>query len=525
MTNPIPSLSLKFGMNVESADTDSRTISGKIVPFGGEVGNTSVGPVAFDQNSITFGEPSEVKLLLEHDNRQPIGRATAIETRPDGMYATFSIAPTTRGNDALVEAATGLRNGLSVGVEVTASKPVNGVLTVIKSRLHEVSLVESAAFKSAAVERVAASEQDEAAEAPAEANHPTEGETVNPEDQVTTSEEATPVEASAPVQAAKQTAAVFTKPRFEGMTSSDYFHHKIQAALGDVESVQLVTAADDSTSNNTGLTLPQHMNEFISTSFGTRPVIDAAGGASPLVSSGMSFTIPKLLVAPTVATTAEGAAPAEQGQTSDYITVSVVKKSGLNRVSFELLDRSQPAFEAILLRELQKAYATDTDKYVLAQMIAGGTVATATAADFDGLNSFVATEAPAAYAATGGYYASQLVTNSSWWSLLLAEQDTTGRPMFPNLAPMNTPGAVSSQSNTGSVFGAAYTVDHNFTATTKIDDSAILFAPEAVGIWETPTTQLRVNVLTTGEVEFNLYGYIAANVLMAGGVRRYNAPA
>ena len=94
--------------------------------------------------------------------------------------------------------------------------------------------------------------------------------------------------------------------------------------------------------------------------------------------------------------------------------------------------------------------------------------------------------------------------------------------MFPNLAPMNTPGAVSSQSSTGSVFGAAYTVDHNFTATTKIDDSAILFAPQAVGIWESPTTQLRVNVLTTGEVEFNLYGYIAANVLIAGGVRRFN---
>lgn len=339
-------------------------------------------------------------------------------------------------------------------------------------------------------------------------------------EQVTPVEETTAapaVEASAP-----KVAPIFTSPRFEGMTSLQYFDHKIKAAMGDHESMQLVQAADDSTATNTGLTLPQHLNEFVTTSFGSRPAIDAAGGARPLLSSGMSFTIPKLTQAPTVATVAEGAAPSETGTESNYITVSVVKKSGLNRVSFELLDRSEPAFQEILLREMIRAYATDTDKYVLSQMIAGGTAATNQTADFDGLNAFVATEGPAAYAATGGMYASQLLTNSAWWTTLLAEQDSTGRPMFPSLAPMNAPGAVTSQSSTGSVFGAAFTVDHNFTAATKIDDSAILFAPEAFAIWESPTTQLRVNVLTTGEVEFNLYGYIAANALIAGGIRRFN---
>ena len=513
-----PSLSLSFSLSVEAADTERRVIAGKIVPFDGEIGNTNVGPVRFSKGSIDFS--NRVKLLLEHRNTEPIGFAQRIEERDNGLWAEFSVAATTRGNDALIEASAGLRDGFSVGVEVIASKPVDGVLTVTKSRLREVSLVESPAFASASVERVAASEAEvvEEAEAPAEAET-TEGETMT--EQVNTPVEETTaapaVEASTP-----KVAPIFTKPRHEGMTSLDYFNHKIKAALGDSESLALVTAADDSTATNTGLTLPQHLNEFITTSFGSRPAIDAAGGARPLISSGMSFTIPKLQTAPTVATTAEGAAPSETGMTSDYLTVSVVKKSGLNRVSFELLDRSEPAFQELLLREMIRAYATDTDKYVLAQMISGGTAATNQTADFDGLNSFVATEGPAAYAATGGMYASQLLTNSAWWTTLLAEQDSTGRPMFPSLSPMNAPGAVTSQSNTGSVFGAAFTVDHNFTASTKIDDSAILFAPEAVAIWESPTTQLRVNVLTTGEVEFNLYGYIAAQVLIAGGVRRFN---
>ena len=513
-----PSLSLNFSLTVEAADPDRRIIAGKIVPFDGEIGNTNIGPVRFSRGSIDFS--NRVKLLLEHRNTEPIGFAQRIEERPEGLWAEFSVAATSRGNDALIEASQGLRDGFSVGVEVIASRPIDGVLTVTKSRLREVSLVESPAFTSASVERVAASEPDEAesAEATAEAET-TEGKTdmTEPVIEVEETTAAPAVEASTP-----KVAPIFTKPRTEGMTSLQYFNHKIQAALGDHDSQILVQAADDSTSTNTGLTLPQHLNEFVSNSFGSRPAIDAAGGARPLLSQGMSFTIPKLTQAPTVATTAEGNSPSETGLTSDYITVSVVKGSGLNRVSFELLDRSEPAFQEILLRELQRAYATYTDKYVLAQMIAGGTAATATAADFDGLNSFVATEGPACYAATGGMYASQLLTNSAWWSLLLAEQDSTGRPMFPSLAPMNAPGAVTSQSNTGSVFGAAFTVDHNFTATTKIDDSAILFAPEAFAVWESPTVSLRVNVLTSGEVEFNLYGYIAANALMAGGIRRFN---
>lgn len=518
----VPTLSLNFSIDVEAADTERRIIAGKIVPFGEEVGHTNVGPVRFEAGSIDYSK--RVKLLMEHRNTEPIGFAEKIEQREGGLWAEFSVAPTTRGTDALIEASTGLRTGFSVGVEVIASKPVNGVLTVTKSVLREVSLVESAAFKSAAVERVAASEDAEVAEAeaPAEAVIPTEGETEMTEPVVQVEESAAAaVEASASVPAPK-VAPIFTKPRHEGMTSLDYFGHKIKAAMGDSESAQLVQAADDSTANNTGLTLPQHLNEFVTTSFGTRPAIDAAGGARPLLSAGMSFTIPKLQVAPTVATTAEGAAPSETGMTSNYQTISVVKKSGLNRVSFELLDRSEPAFQELLLREMIRAYATDTDKYVLAQMIAGGTAAANQTADFDGLNSFVATEGPAIYSATGGMYGSQLLTNSAWWSTLLAEQDSTGRPMFPSLSPMNAPGAVTSQASTGSVFGAAFSVDHNFTATTKIDDSAILFAPDAVAIWESPTTQLRVNVLTSGEVEFNLYGYIAADVLIAGGVRRFN---
>jgi len=78
-----------------------------------------------------------------------------------GIDATFKIAETTAGNDALVEAATGLRDGFSVGVKVNAHDFVDGVLVVAKGSLDEVSLVSEPAIDSARVSSVAASQDGE----------------------------------------------------------------------------------------------------------------------------------------------------------------------------------------------------------------------------------------------------------------------------------------------------------------------------------------------------------------------------
>ncbi len=119
-----------------------------------------------------------------------IGRAQFFNETEDGIFASFKISKSSRGTDALIEASEELRTGLSVGVMVNAAKPKNGVLYVSSADLLEVSLVQAAAFKSAAVTDIAASE-DEAAEP----TLPTESETVVEE---TTAVEATPtVEAAA----------------------------------------------------------------------------------------------------------------------------------------------------------------------------------------------------------------------------------------------------------------------------------------------------------------------------------------
>ena len=494
---------------------ERREISGKIVPMGtGEVGQTNLGGVVFEAGSIDVTDISKIKLLSQHDMKKPVGRMTAAEVRPDGIYATFKLSRSNAGTESLILAQEGLVSGLSVGAEIISSKPSRaGHVVVTAAKLKEVSLVTEPAFKSAQVLEIAAEEVLPAAEPTTESE---------PQVEETTQVEAPAVEAAA-VEAARPTVAAshYVKERTAPITSAQYLGAQIKAAMGDDAARRVVLAADDSTSTNTGLTLPAHLNMFDTTTFSGRPAFDAVTRAG--VVPQLSFTIPKMGTAPTTAVTAEGAAPSETGMTSSYDTVTAAKYSTLNRVSFELLDFSNPAFETLLLDEMRKGYEKATDNALLAYFTSAGTAATGVAATAAGLQSFIATQAPAAYKATGGDYANKLVASTDQWSAILGYADTTGRALFNAEAPMNAQGNASINSTVGRVLGADLVVDHNIATSGIIDESAFLVAPNSVYVWESPVTNLRLNVLTSGEIEINMYGYLAIHAKAAGaGIRRFN---
>lgn len=523
---------LTFSADI-TCDAEKRTIAGKIVPIGtGEVGNTSAGRVVFEAGSIKLPDDAKkIKLLNQHNIKEPLGRAQYFTEGGDGIYASFKVSSSTRGTDALLLASEGLQSGLSVGVEVEKSFNKAGVMHVTAANLFEVSLVTEPAFKSAQVIDVAAS--DEAEEKPAEedATTPTteSEETVEntPEVSAAPEVEAASVEAAAPkVTAAK----IYATDRVKPLTSAEYLSASIKAAMGDDEARRTVRAADDSTSTNTGLTLPQHLQTFITDTFTGRPAFDAVT-RSALVDSGMSFTVPRLYtnagtpdVAPTVADTNEGSAPSETGMTSSYDTVSINKFSGLQRVSFELIDRSSPSFMDLMMSELRKAYEKATDSALLTELISSGTAAATTAATAAGLQSFIATESAAAYKGTGGDYANKLVASTDQWAAIMGYADSTGRALYSAATPTyNSSGVAVPTSVRGSILGTDLIVDHNIAASGVVDNSAFLIAPSSVYVWESPTTNLRVNVLTSGEVEINMYGYLAIYVAKSGkGVRKFN---
>jgi len=502
-------MKITMNMDITAADVPRRIISGRIVPFN-EIGTPNIGRTMFLEDSIQIPDVSAIKLNLQHDQTRPVGRAVSIESKADGIYADFKISQTTAGSDALVEAADGLRGSFSIEAIGQESEQIDGVTVFSRAELVGVALVTNPAFSSAEITKVAASEAEET---------PVSEETTIEEE--TVSENTAPVEAAETVQASAPAVGVaFTAPRSPVVDAGSYLEHSIKAQMGDEDSRQYVRAADDSTTTNTGLTLAPHLNQFITTNFAGRPSIDAISREA-LPASGLSFTIPKLTAVPTVAETAEAAAPSETGMTSNYITVDVKKYAGLNEVSYELIDRSNPAFYAELVRQMQFAYAKATDAAVQASLVANGTASTGVAATAAGLQSFIATESAAAFKATGEY-ASNLIASPDVWGSIMGFADSSGRPLYFANNPANNPGAVTGNSVVGNVLDKALYVDPFVSASGFVDDSAFLVAPNSVTWYESPATTLQVQLLATGQVQLALYGYGAIAVKKATGIRRLN---
>ena len=512
-------MNLTFSAVIEAVDSgERRTISGKIAPYG-EIGNTSAGRVMFAKGSIVAANPDKIKLLMSHDNSKPVGRMKSILSSEDGLYASFSVSQSSRGSDALLLAQEKLMDGLSVGVEVTASKPENDYLLVTAAVLREVSLVESAAFASAAVHKIAASESETV-----EQTQPTETEseaavTTAPETPTEDSTEAAPVvEAARPIIRANPLDS--QRVRHDITSMGAYTSRKVQAALGDEESRLYVTAADDFSSAGLGFNPTQYLQSIVSTqgNFG-RPAFECVDRQS-VPASGMTINRPKFTTYPTTTVEAEGGAVSNTDAVSEYLTSTISKYSGMQTLSVELLERSDPGFYDAITNELTNNYLKVTDAAVVAALTAGGTQATAVAATSAGIISYISTEAPLAYTGSS-YFAKNYLAGSSQWSLLLGATDSTGRPIYSAANPMNSGGNSTTTSAKGNVMGLDLYVDRNVVSTT-IDESAFIIAPEAFTVFESPTAYMSVNVVANLQVQVAIYGYMATMVNIAGGIRRFN---
>jgi HK97 family phage prohead protease len=513
---------LTFSSQVEAADTERRVIAGKIVPFE-EVGNTSVGKVVFAKGSIEIGDPGKVKMLMQHSAERPIGRMQKFNQAEDGIYASFKISASMQGQDALILAGEQLIDGLSVGVDVNKSIQKKDYLYVTSATLKEVSLVESPAFSAAQVTKVAASESE--AETPIETKEseaPVEDLATAPQE--AKAEAATPtVEAARPVITAP---LIQTSIRTPITSMAAYTEHKIKAALGNEDSKLYVTAADDF-STNPAFSPTQYLSEFVTnTRFGT-PAIDACSQGT-LPTSGMTINVPSLVtsvgggngVAPEVTVEAEGGAVQNTDMQTQYLTGTVSKYAGMNTLSVELLERSDPNFYAELTKQLEYAYLKRLDQTVLAALIQAGANATNTTADLDGIVAFATEGARTIYTNTG-YFAQNYIANPAQWGALIGAQDTTKRPVFNALQPMNAGGQVGPQSIRGNVLGLDLYVDKNFTATTFDDNSAIILAPEAFTVYRSAQNFMSVNVVSNLQVQVAIYGYMATIAKMPNGILKF----
>jgi HK97 family phage prohead protease len=504
-------------MRITAADSESRTITGQIVAFD-VTANASTGKVLFKAGSIT---PASVKLNLEHDSARPIGRSIEMSADELGMNATFKISQTSAGTDALVEAMDGLRDGFSVEAEASEfAYNEDGTMVVSMAQLVGVALTHNPAFDAARVERVAATESDEVSESTedAEVIPTTEGDEVD--NTVTNADAVESVEAAKSITAAAH-AVGYTKPRLD-FSAPKHLEMTIRAALGSDEARAYVAAAADTT-DNAGLIPTRQLSTVINgLANNTRSNIDAISRGT-LPDAGMSFEIPKITVLPGVTVEAEAGTIENVDQNSEFLSVSVAKYAGAQTFSVELFDRSSPLFIDELMKNLAAQYAKVTDTAVNAALVSGatadGTTITTypTAAELLGV---IARGAASVYAGTQGF-AKNIIMNTSQWSNVMTLNDA-GRPIYNASQPSNAGGVVRPDSVRGNIAGLDLFVTANTAATTDTDGSILIVNPEAYTWYESPTYQLRADVVASGQISIAMYGYGAIATKIGAGAFKVN---
>lgn len=180
------------------ANVEARTIRGLLIPYGeaSRTNLTGTEPIAFSRGTVTVPrDVTMVGLNLNHDRFTWAGRVAELEDTDAGMVATFKVAETDEGDEALAAVAAGRLTKLSAEVV----KLVRDGATAVSAKLTGAALVDEGAFASAALFALGDVEEVPTEPAPADPEEPAEPEEEEEEEIVPEAQIPTGLPAPAPV--------------------------------------------------------------------------------------------------------------------------------------------------------------------------------------------------------------------------------------------------------------------------------------------------------------------------------------
>jgi phage head maturation protease len=148
-----------------AVDVPNRMISGVAVPYG-RVAVHKGRRYRFMPGSLEWDDPRRVKLNMEHDHSQWVGRGESFSDGPAGLDVSFKVGAGADGDRALLRADDGIYDGLSVEVDFIDLDP-NGrdeygsVIDVYRAKLKHVALTPDPAFTDARISMAASNDQGE----------------------------------------------------------------------------------------------------------------------------------------------------------------------------------------------------------------------------------------------------------------------------------------------------------------------------------------------------------------------------
>ena len=474
----------------DGADTPTsrRLVAGLAVPYETEA---QVGGmlVTFAAGSVTFRD--RAPLLLGHDPNQPIGVLAAAVEEPGGLRAAYTVDATPSGDVALIQAQSGSRAGLSVGVDVTryeAAQDDPERIRVLEAVAVETSLVSLAAYRGAGVDTIAASQ-------------PPGGAPMPQDDQ--TEPAATDVDAIAERVAERVTAEqdrrrllVAEGPLPERMRLSEYCTAWIRAQRGDPAARQRLEAAlvRENVSTEQGLIPVAYVDQIIDSVGAARPLHDAFTSAE-MPPAGMTIRRPKVTQAvDSPANTESRWLPDDTvAMPSGNLTIGnqdtpIVQWAFGGAASVALVERSQPSYVEEAFAQMLKAYYRDVEKKIAGALPSGASTVTT----------------------IGGAVAAFMAAYRDWPGLIVAGGDAYGKMI-------DATGQMRFSSGSVDGAGAGTIAGMRVVASPDVDPlDAWITAPDFLETRE--SSPLRLTVADVGglTIEIGLTSFYAQTQTLAG---------
>ena len=434
-----------------------RTLAGLALPYNVEATVSDGTKVMFLPGSLNAGGKMP-KLYLGHDSTQAVGLVTAMVDSDGGMMYEARISETTLGNEALVLAADGVLDAVSVGVNPTKfSYDENGTMVIAEASWQELSLVPFGAFAGASVDRVAASIHQEETEVVLNSEQ-------EPVEEII--EMSQPVETPAVIEAAPMAQPLYAQARnFKLPSASEFIAATLQggSVLAEMNARVQAAAPNITTSDTPGL-LPEVLTTNVYDSLNPiRPFVTAIGTRA-MPQSGATFRRPVITVRPVVTQQ-----PTGQLNALDPSTVTVANNN-VNKLTFgtyvtmseQDLDWTDPASINIVLNQLAIAYGQATDNYAVDTCHAAISQTSSVADTADPADWIAAIyDGARQISANSNYLPTHMFVTPTTWAALGSLVDSTGRPVFPQIGAMNAPGELSAANWNGNPLGLVLVVDKN----------------------------------------------------------------
>lgn len=552
------------------ADPATRTVSGMLLPFG--VQTTDGRRIRFAAGSVDWQKAavSRIKLDREHDLGQLLGSATKVSTSDHGVSASFKVAKTPKGDEALALAADGALDGLSAVVQINDAVPDpanEGGTLVTSARLVRATLTAEPAFDSARLTDVSLSRT---------ANEKQEG-TVPEQEQggtvtaapdtaaFTAAVEAftaavarlgAPQEGREVVPAGRAVGFTVTEPAvysFEAGRGHSLVRDTWQAKIeGDVEASdrlrkfaaqqrEMVQFATVNRTVGANVIPPGYRPDlYVPQLFQGRPLTDMMSKGT--LTDATPFTVPKFGSATgATADHVEGTNPTDGTLAlATSVTVTPGAISGRFRITREIVDASNPAIDAIALAALKESYSQQTEGKVYAKIngangvggtITSGFVPSGAAVVALGVGGTVGSNSDEGVLLLNGLRQQiveypfrrfakpdRLALSQEASKALAAATDTTGRPLLPRIGATNASGTVRTLDLAFDIDGLPGEPAWSITGNTSTDADTFMFNSQDVWVWESNLLMFRFEeVAGPANIDLALFGYFATEILRGSG--------